>query len=251
MCIIYKLSRCSPLKLSKPKMNEIMQIKPTRCSPFIYIHHQEFSLFTVSTALYKIVQTFPAAAGHVCTILYLLTYLLTPWSRVLLEELTGFAVNQEIPRILWNPKVHYRTHKRLPTVPILSQLHPVPTTPSHFLKIHLNIILPSTSWSPQWSLSLRFPHQNLVHTFPFLHTCHMSRPSHSSRFYHPHNIGWGVQIIKLLINYNFIQTFLIEYIATKTCTFCMYDYYKTLLLLYVFLTTLVAAPWGWQLCRKM
>ena len=88
---------------------------------------------------------------------YLLTYLLTPWSRVLLEKQTGFAVNQEIPRILWNPKVHYRTHKRPPPVPILSQLHPVPTTPSHLLKIHLNIIIPSTSWSPQWSLSIRFP----------------------------------------------------------------------------------------------
>ena len=80
-----------------------------------------------------------------------LTYLLTPWSRVLLEKLTGFAANQEIPRTLWNPKVHYLTHKRPPLVPILSQLHPVPTTPSHFLKIHLNIMLPSTSWSPQWS----------------------------------------------------------------------------------------------------
>ena len=111
------------------------------------------------------------------------TYLLTPWSKFLLEELTGFAANQEIPRILWNPKVHYRTHKRPPPVPILSQLHPVPTTPSHFPKIHLNIILPSTSWSPQWSLSIRFPHQNLVHTSPILHTCHMSRASQSSRFY--------------------------------------------------------------------
>ena len=100
------------------------------------------------------------------------TYLLTPWSRVLLEKLTGFAANQEIPCILWNPKVHYCTHKRPPPVPILSQLHTVPTTPSHFLKIHLNIILPSTSWSLQWSLSLRFSHQNLVHTSPFLHTCH-------------------------------------------------------------------------------
>jgi hypothetical protein len=45
------------------------------------------------------------------------------------------------------------------------------------------------SGSPQRSLSLRFPHQNFVHISPLHHTPHMSRPSHSSRFYHPHNIG--------------------------------------------------------------
>ena len=51
-------------------------------------------------------------------------------------------------------------------LPILSQLHPVPTTPYHFLKINLNIILSSMSGSPQWSLSLKFPNQNPVHTSP-------------------------------------------------------------------------------------
>ena len=94
------------------------------------------------------------------------TYLLTPWSRVLLEKQTGFAANQEVPRILWNQKVHYRTHKRPPTVPILSQPHPVPTTPSHFLKIHLNIILQSTPWSPQWLFPSGFPTKTLCTLLP-------------------------------------------------------------------------------------
>ena len=70
---------------------------------------------------------------------------------------------------------------------------------THLLEIHPNIIHPSTPRSPQWSLSLQFPHQDPIRPPILTHTRHMPSPSHSSRFYHPHNIGWGVQIIKLLV----------------------------------------------------
>jgi hypothetical protein len=50
-----------------------------------------------------------------------------PW------EANWIAASQEIPRILWNPKVKYRTHKRPPPVPILGQPNPVHISTSHLL----------------------------------------------------------------------------------------------------------------------
>ena len=79
-------------------------------------------------------------------------------------EANWFAASQEIPPISENPNVHYRTHKSPPAVPILGQPNPVHIPTSHILEIHPNIIHPSTPRSPQWSPSLRFPHQDPIHS---------------------------------------------------------------------------------------
>ena len=83
-------------------------------------------------------------------------------------EANRFAAGQEIPRILWNPNVHYRIHKCPPPVPILSQLDPV-HTPLHPTSWRSILILSS-------HLRLGLPCGLIPSVFPtkILYTSHLS-----------------------------------------------------------------------------
>jgi hypothetical protein len=78
-----------------------------------------------------------------------ITYLLTPWCRMLFEKLIVTQPVEKYPAFLWNPKVHHRVHKSPPLDPILNQPNPVRPIDPYLPKVHLNVILPPTPRSSQ------------------------------------------------------------------------------------------------------
>ena len=118
---------------------------------------------------------------------YLLTYL-TPWCRVLLDQLTGLQLVKKFPAFHGTRRfITALTRVRHLS---LSWARPIQSTYPHLttwrsiliLSIHLRLRLPVVSFPP---VSPPRPYKHPLLT----HTRHMPSPSHSSRFYHPHNIG--------------------------------------------------------------
>ena len=118
--------------------------------------------------------------------IYILTYLLTPWCRVLLEKPTGLQRVKKFTafhgtRMFITALTSVRQLSLSWASPIQS-IYPHPTSWRSILILstHLRLVLPSGS----------FPAVSPPYTPPLpTHMRHMPSPSHSSRFYHPHNIG--------------------------------------------------------------
>jgi len=124
----------------------------------------------------------------------LLTYLLTPWCRFLLEKLTGLQLVKKFPAFRGTRRfITALTNLRHPS---LSWASPIQSIYPHrtswrsilILSTHLRLGLPIGLFPSG------FPTKTL-YTPLLTHTRHMPSPSHSSPFYHPHNTGWEVQII--------------------------------------------------------
>ena len=128
----------------------------------------------------------------------LLTHSLTPWSRVLLEKLNGSQLVKKFPAF-YGTRRSIAALQEPATCPCSEPDQSTPFSPSHFLKIRFNIILPSAPGSHKWSFFLTCFHQHPLCTSLLPRTYYMPRPSHSILFDRPNNIWWGVQIVELLI----------------------------------------------------
>ena len=120
---------------------------------------------------------------------YFLTYLLTPWCRVLLEKLTGLQLVKKFPAFHGTRRfitaLTSVRHLSLSWVSPIQSIYPNPTSWRSVLILsnHLRLGLPSSLLPSGFS-------RKTLYTNPLLtHTRQVPSPSHFSRYYHPHNIG--------------------------------------------------------------
>ena len=100
------------------------------------------------------------------------SYLLIPRCRVLLEKQTGLQLVKKFPEFHGTRRfitaLTSVRHLSLSWASPIQSIYPHPTSWRSILIFH-----PSTPRSPQWSPSLRFPHQDPIHTLssPIRATC--------------------------------------------------------------------------------
>jgi len=136
--------------------------------PALETETKESSETSARTTLYNFILTYSIQQSH-------------SW------DANRFSASQEIPHILHNPKIHHCSYKCPPPVTILSQLYPVHTQTSDFLKIQLNIILPSVPGSPKWSIQLYSKENWNVYQHCPTSSRTILQSDHEQRNVHPQN----------------------------------------------------------------
>ena len=121
-------------------------------------------------------------------------YLLTPWSRVVLEKLIGCQLVKKFPALYGSRRfITAVTSARHLSLFWATSIQSVPSHPTSWRSIlilffHLLLSLPSGLF-PSGGFTTRFHHQHPVYTSAVPHPCYMSRLPHSSRFCHPKKLG--------------------------------------------------------------
>jgi hypothetical protein len=97
-------------------------------------------------------------------------------------EANTSSASQEIPRILWNPKVHYRIHKSPPPVPILSSSN------STILKLEkisrMSVYKALVHISDAYSIGTKKLHQNYKLQCAWLNISKKKVKTHENRHRH-------------------------------------------------------------------
>jgi hypothetical protein len=143
-------------------------------------------------------------------------YLLTPWSRVLLEKLTGLQLVKKFPAFYWTRRfiIAFTIAYHLS----LSWASPIQSIPLHPTSWRSILILSSyLCLGLRIGLSLRFPHQNPIHASLLLHPHYMPHPSHSSWFYHMHNIGLEVLVSLYCHKYIYVLSRYVARVIVMCC----------------------------------
>jgi len=102
-------------------------------------------IHTIYLLIYLRVYTYITARTHKYVQTFILTYIITPWTRDLLVKLIVSQLVKKFP-------VFYGNESSLLLLQELASC-PYPEPPSDFIMIYLNIILPPTPGSSKWSLS--------------------------------------------------------------------------------------------------
>ena len=129
----------------------------------------------------------------------LLTYLITPCSRILLEKLTGSQLVKKFHAFYETQRfITALTSARYLSISWARSVQSIPTQPTSWICIVIlssHLRLGFTSGLFPSGLST----QNPACISPVTHTWYMPRLSNSSRFGHPKSMRWAVHVIKLLI----------------------------------------------------